>query len=143
MPRVLGIGGLFLKSGDQAVLREWYGRVLGLEFHDWGGALFTPEAAANHPGAGTVFSSFPMDTDYFAPSDKEFMFNFMVDDLDAILARCAEHGVIPVKLFPDEFNGRFAHIVDPEGRKIELWQPKPMPGALSTDSRCERFQRPR
>jgi predicted enzyme related to lactoylglutathione lyase len=127
--RVLGVGGVFFKSADQAALREWYGRVLGLEFYDWGGVVFTPDAAASHPGAGTVFSPFPMDTDYFDPSAKEFMFNFMVDDLDGMLARCAQHGVVPVKLFPDELNGRFAHIVDPEGRKIELWEPKPMPAA--------------
>ena len=84
------------------------------------------ETAAAQPGAGTVFSPFAADTDYFEPSDKEFMFNLMVDDLDGILARCAEHGVTPVKTFPDEGNGRFTHIMDPEGRKVELWEPKPM-----------------
>ena len=126
MPRVLGIGGLFFKSADTAAMRDWYGNVLGLEFEPWGGLVFLPETAAEHPGAGTVFSPFKADTDYFAPSDKEFMFNLMVDDLDGMLARCAEHGVKPVKIFPDEANGRFAHIMDPEGRKIELWQPKPM-----------------
>jgi predicted enzyme related to lactoylglutathione lyase len=126
MAKVLGIGGVFFKSSDQAALREWYGRVLGLTFTDWGGVLFTPDVALAQPGAGTVFSSFPADTDYFLPSTKEFMFNLMVDDLDAVLARCAEHGVAPVKRFPDEPNGRFAHIIDPEGRKIELWEPKPM-----------------
>jgi predicted enzyme related to lactoylglutathione lyase len=54
------------------------------------------------------------------------MFNLVVDELDGMLARCKEHGVEPVKLFPEEANGRFAHIIDPEGRKIELWEPKPM-----------------
>lgn len=126
MARILGLGGLFFKSADGAAMREWYGRVLGLSFEDWGGIVFLPEVAAAHPGAGTVFSSFGADTDYFAPSDKEFMFNLMVDDLDAMLASCAEHGVEPVKTFPPEANGRFAHIMDPEGRKIELWEPKPM-----------------
>jgi predicted enzyme related to lactoylglutathione lyase len=76
-----------------------------------------------------VFSPFAADTDYFAPSNQDFMFNLMVDDLDAMLARCKAEGVEPVKMFPDEFNGRFAHIMDPEGRKIELWQPRPMAGA--------------
>lgn len=125
-PKVLGLGGLFFKSADTAAMRDWYGNVLGLAFEPWGGLVFLPETAAEHPGAGTVFSPFKADTDYFAPSDKEFMFNLMVDDLDGMLARCAEHGVKPVKTFPDEANGRFAHIMDPEGRKIELWQPKPM-----------------
>jgi predicted enzyme related to lactoylglutathione lyase len=69
------------------------------------------------------------DTDYLAPSTKDFMLNLVVDDLDGVLARCAEHGVEPVKLFPDEFNGRFAHIIDPDGRKVELWEPRPVTGA--------------
>ena len=128
MPKVLGVGGLFFKSADPAATNEWYGRVLGIKAEPWG-IVFTPDAAAAHPGAATIFSPFKSDTDYFAPSDKEFMFNLMVDHLDAMLARCAEHWVTPVKTFPDEANGRFAHIMDPEGRKIELWEPKPMPGA--------------
>jgi len=126
MAKVLGLGGLFFKSTDTAAMREWYGRVLGLEFNDWGGLVFLPKAAADQPGAGTVFSPFAADTDYFEPSDKEFMFNLMVDDLDGMLARCAEHGVTPVKTFPAEANGRFVHIMDPEGGKVELWEPKPM-----------------
>ncbi len=125
MSKVLGLGGLFFKSADPAAMREWYGRVLGLKFDDWGGLVFLPETAAAHPGAGTVFSPFAADTGYFAPSDKEFMFNLMVDDLDGILAGCAEHGVMPLASVLDEANGRFAHITDLEGRKIELWEPKP------------------
>lgn len=125
MPKVLGIGGLFFKSTDPAATRDWYARVLGVTMEKWG-AFFTPDAAAAHPGAGTVFAPFGADTDYFAPSDKEFMFNLMVDDLGGILARCAEHEVLPVGPILDEANGRFAHIMDPEGRKIELWEPKPM-----------------
>ena len=125
MPKVIGIGGLFFKSKNPDATNAWYASVLGIPVEPWG-IIFTPEAAAAHPGSATVFSAFKADTDYFAPSDKEFMFNLMVDDLDGILARCAENGVKPVKTFPDEANGRFAHIMDPEGRKIELWEPKPM-----------------
>jgi predicted enzyme related to lactoylglutathione lyase len=125
MARVLGLGGLFFKSANPEACKQWYGRVLGIAIDEWG-AFFSPDAAAAHPGAGTAFSPFKADTDYFAPSDKEFMFNLMVDDLDAILARCAAHGVLPVKNLPDEGMGRFAHIMDPEGRKIELWEPRPM-----------------
>ena len=69
----------------------------------------------------TAHTSTPKD--HFDPSSKDYMINFMVDDLDAMIARCREHGVKPAKIFPDEFNGSFAHIIDPEGRKIELWQP--------------------
>jgi len=94
--------------------------------HDWGGVFIAPEAMAAHPGAGTVFAPFKQDTDYFSPSTKEFMINLAVDDLDGILANCAKHGVLPVKTFPEEANGKFAHIMDPEGNKIELWEPKPM-----------------
>ena len=126
MAKVLGVGGVFFKSPDGDAMRAWYSRVFGMEFQDWGGALFRPQAAAAHPGAATVFSSFAQDTDYFAPSEKEFMINLMVDDLDAILARAKAEGVEPVKLMMNEANGHFAHIIDLDGRKIELWQPKPM-----------------
>ena len=126
MAKVLGLGGLFFKSADPAATCEWYARVLGIDFAEWGGTFFSPDAAAAHPGAGTVFSPFKADTDYFAPSDEPFMFNLMVDDLEGMLARCAEHGVEPILLMPGEANGDFAHIMDPDGRKIELWQPKPM-----------------
>ncbi len=125
MAKVLGLGGLFFKSADPAAMREWYGRVLGIPMEAWG-AVLTPDAAAAHPGAATVFAPFDGNTTYFAPSDKEFMFNLMVDDLDGMLARCAEHGVEQVGEVLIEANGRFAHIIDPEGRKIELWEPKPM-----------------
>ena len=125
MAKVLGVGGIFFKTSDPAALRHWYARVLGLDMHDWG-AVFTPNMAADHPGAATVFGPFNADTDYFAPSTNEFMFNLMVDDLAGVLARCKREGVEPVKVFDDEPNGRFAHIMDPEGHKIELWEPKPM-----------------
>jgi predicted enzyme related to lactoylglutathione lyase len=128
MAKVLGIGGLFFKSVDKNALNEWYQRVLGLEFMSWGGVWLPAEAFAAKAGAGTVLNVMALDSDYTAPSEKEFMFNLVVDDLDGMLARCREHGVEPVKLFQDEPNGRFAHIMDPDGRKIELWEPKPMEG---------------
>ncbi len=125
MPSVLGLGGLFFKSADPTAMNEWYGRVLGVAMEEWG-AVFTPDAAAAHPGAATIFAPFKASTEYFAPSEKEFMFNLMVDDLDGILARCSEHSVDALAPIIDEANGRFAHIMDPEGRKIELWEPRPM-----------------
>jgi predicted enzyme related to lactoylglutathione lyase len=129
MAKVLGIGGLFFRANDTQAIMQWYARVLGLELTDWGGVVFQPAALAAQPGAGTVFSAIAGDTDYFEPSTKEFMFNLVVDDLDAMLARCKQHGVEPVKLMPEEAMGRFAHIMDPDGRKIELWEPKPMEAA--------------
>jgi predicted enzyme related to lactoylglutathione lyase len=89
---------------------------------------FPAAAFAAQPGAGTVVSPMGPDSEHMAPSTNEFMVNLVVDDLDGMLARCREHGVEPMKLFPDEFNGRFAHILDLEGRKIELWEPKPIAG---------------
>jgi predicted enzyme related to lactoylglutathione lyase len=72
-----------------------------------------------------VFSPFKADTGYLLPSSKDFMINLAVDDLDGVLERCAKHGVRPVKRFEDDANGRFAHVLDPDGTKIELWQPRP------------------
>ena len=126
MAKILGIGGVFFKARDPDALRAWYRRVLDLAIDDWGGVFFTPDLAAAKPGAGTVWSAFKADTTYFAPSTKDFMINFMVDDLAAMLARLAAEGVKGVKALPDEGNGLFAHLLDPEGNKIELWEPKPM-----------------
>jgi predicted enzyme related to lactoylglutathione lyase len=126
MAAVIGVGGVFYKASDPDALRAWYERVLGIEMQDWGGTVFLPGPMAAQPGAGTVLSFFPADTDYFAPSEKPFMVNLAVDDLAGILARAGEQGVEPVRSFDDQPNGRFAHIVDPEGTTIELWEPAPM-----------------
>lgn len=123
MAKVLGIGGIFFKAQDKAALAAWYARVLGIQMEEWGGAMLSPDGMAAHKGACTVFSPFAADTKYFAPSTKDFMINFAVDDLEGMLARAAEHGVQPISR-NDDFNGRFAHVVDPEGNKIELWEPK-------------------
>lgn len=122
MAKVLGLGGLFLKAKDSGALLGWYRDVLGLELTEWGGVNFAPHPMAAQPGAQTVFAAFGEDSDYFAPSAKPFMVNFVVDDLDGMLARCQEHGVTVLKQL-DEPYGRFAHILDPEGNKLELWQP--------------------
>jgi len=127
MARVLGVGGVFFKSKDPAALVAWYHDVLGIEVEPWGGVVFRPDAMAGHPGAGTVFSPFEAETTYFEPSTREFMINLAVDDLEGILASCKAHGV-EATVLDDQPNGRFAHIVDPEGTKIELWQPQPMAG---------------
>lgn len=128
MAKVLGVGGLFFKARDPEALKEWYARVLGLEAAEWGGWWFPSGDFAAHAGSGTVVHAMKADSDYLDPSTNEFMFNLVVDDIDGVLARCKENGVEPIKLFPDDFNGRFAHIIDPEGRKIELWQPRPADG---------------
>ena len=126
MAKVIGVGGVFFKSRDPEGLIGWYRDVVGLPVEDWGGVILKPETMAAHPGAATIFAPFKADTDYFQPSTNAFMINLAVDDLEGVLTRCAEYGVTPVRTFPEEPNGKFAHIMDPEGNKIELWEPKPM-----------------
>jgi predicted enzyme related to lactoylglutathione lyase len=125
MGRVVGIGGVFFKSKDPKALAAWYRDVLGLEIADWGGAMLPLRAAGDAPkGAVQVWSPFKQDTDYFAPSTREFMIDFQVDDLDAMLTRLKAKGVTILKHVDDDPSGSFAWIMDPDGTKIELWQPK-------------------
>ncbi len=126
MGHVVGIGGVFFKSKDPKALAAWYRDVLGLEIADWGGAILPlRDRAAAPKGAVQVWSPFKQDTDYFAPSSREFMINFEVDNLDAILARAKEKGVAILKRDDDsDPSGSFAWLLDPDGTKIELWQPK-------------------
>lgn len=117
MAKVLGLGGVFFKAQDPAAVRAWYARVLGFEVSDWGGAVF------KHPKVGAAnWSPFGADTRYFEPSDAPFMVNFIVDDLDGVLAKAAAEGVEPTGR-QDEDMGRFAWLIDPAGVKIELWEP--------------------
>jgi catechol 2,3-dioxygenase-like lactoylglutathione lyase family enzyme len=120
---VTGVGGIFFKAKDPKALAAWYRDVLGLPLESWGGALLKYDAP-NHPPA-VVWSAFPDSTSYFAPSTGAFMINYAVDDMDAILARLTAKGVAILKREDGDENGRFAWILDPEGNKIELWQPKP------------------
>lgn len=127
MGKVLGVGGVFFKCRDLEATKAWYARVLGLQHEDFGAVLFSHAASAEAkgPGAMTVFSGFAEDSDYFDPSTHSIMFNLMVDDLDDVLAHAAAEGVPEVQ--PQntmEGIGRFAWIMDPDGRKIELWEPK-------------------
>ncbi len=117
MAKVLGLGGVFFKAADPAAVRDWYVRVLGFEVQDWGGVMFKSlkTGFAN-------WSPFDADTRYFEPSDAPFMINFIVDDLDGVLARAAAEGVEPTGR-QDEDMGRFAWLIDPAGVKIELWEP--------------------
>ncbi len=120
MAKVLGIGGVFFKAEDPAGLAAWYDRVLGFGGGDWPGAMWP------HGDLGyTIWSPFKADTTYFAPSTSPFMINFIVDDLDGVLARAAAEGVEPTGREDGDENGRFAWLVDPSGLKIELWEPKP------------------
>jgi catechol 2,3-dioxygenase-like lactoylglutathione lyase family enzyme len=119
---ITGVGGIFLKSKDPKALARWYRDVLGIPLEPWGGAILKYDAPG-HPPALT-WNAFPSTTDYMAPSTREFMIDFAVDDLDAFLARLKEKGVTVLKTEDGGPTGKFAWILDPDGTKIELWQPK-------------------
>ncbi|HXC55514.1 MAG TPA: VOC family protein [Rhizomicrobium sp.] len=119
--RITGIGGIFYKSKDPKALAAWYGDVLGIKIETWGGAML-PYDAPGHPPLA-VWAVFPQATEHFAPSTREFMINFAVDDLDAFVARLQAKGVtILSRDDTSDPHGKFAWIMDPDGTKIELWQ---------------------
>jgi catechol 2,3-dioxygenase-like lactoylglutathione lyase family enzyme len=118
---ITGLGGIFFKSKDPKKLAAWYRDVLGLPVEGWGGAALHTDAPGHPPVV--VWNAFPDSTDYMAPSTREFMVNFAVDDLDAFVAKLAAHGVTILKRDDSDANGKFAWILDPDGTKIELWQP--------------------
>ena len=125
MAKVLGLGGLFFLCEDVDATRAWYARVLGIEMNDYGGASFShADAAEIFPkSAMTIWSPFKGESDYFKPSTSPFMMNLLVDDLDGIIARIKSEGVALEGEMMEESYGRFAWVMDPDGRKVELWQP--------------------
>lgn len=124
MAKVLGIGGVFFKSRDPAALATWYKTHLGLNVEDWGGVAFRwAERQAEHLDAATIWSPFKADTTYFAPSTATFMINYVVDDVRALIAQLKAAGAqVDEKIEESEF-GIFGWVVDPDGNKLELWQP--------------------
>jgi predicted enzyme related to lactoylglutathione lyase len=118
MAKVLGLGGIFFKADDTQAVRDWYARVLGFEIHSWGGAVLN-----NPKGETTTWSPFAADTKYFEPGTAPFMINFIVDDIDGLLAKVAAAGVEPLGRQDEGGMGRFAWLLDPAGVKIELWEP--------------------
>ena len=123
MKRVTGIGGVFFKAKDPKALGEWYRTHLGMNVQEWGGAVFR-WADDNPGGAGTTaWNLFKDDTSYFAPSASSFMVNYRVEDLHALLAKLREEGCnVDEKVEESEY-GKFGWVIDPEGNKLELWQP--------------------
>ena len=119
---ITGVGGVFFKAKDPKALAAWYRDVLGLPLEAWGGAALRYDAP-DHPPA-LIWNAFPASTKYFSPSTGDFMINYAVDDMAAFLARLRAKGVEILKTVDDDENGRFAWILDPEGNKIELWQPQ-------------------
>ncbi|WP_313275461.1 VOC family protein [Stenotrophomonas sp.] len=122
MKRVTGIGGIFFKAADPKALSAWYRDHLGLDTNDWGGAIF-PWGGEGSAKGMTIWSPFAQDTDYMAPSTASFMINFRVDDLEALLTVLRTEGCNVLERTETSEQGKFGWVIDPEGNKVELWQP--------------------
>lgn len=124
MQRVTGIGGVFLRGRDAKALRDWYQKHLGIEVEAWGGTAFRWAGPHNPTGTGTtVWSIFEDGSKYFQPSNERFMINYRVADLHALLAALRAEGCqVDDKVEESEY-GKFGWVMDPEGNRLELWQP--------------------
>jgi catechol 2,3-dioxygenase-like lactoylglutathione lyase family enzyme len=124
MKRVTGIGGIFFKARDPKRLGEWYRTHLGMDVQEYGGVIFPWASPENPGGVGTtIWSPFPEDTTYFAPSQASFMINFRVADLHALLDALRSEGCQVDDRVEESEYGKFGWVMDPEGNRIELWQP--------------------
>ena len=126
MAKVTGIGGVFFKStGDRAALAEWYRKHLGMKLEDFGGVILRwPDDKAGDGGV-TVWHVAGKDSKWFSPSTSSFMINYRVDDLDGLLEQLRAGGVEIVQGPDADEHGKFAWVMDPDGNKVELWQPTP------------------
>jgi predicted enzyme related to lactoylglutathione lyase len=124
LKRVTGIGGIFFKCKEPKKVKEWYAAHLGLNMDKYGTIFEWYEGADSTKKATTQWSAFSEKTSFFAPSTKEFMINYRVQDLDKLLVELRKEGVTIVDTIERYDYGNFLHIMDIEGNKIELWQPK-------------------
>jgi catechol 2,3-dioxygenase-like lactoylglutathione lyase family enzyme len=121
--KVIGIGGVFFKSAEQGKLQSWYADNLGIKGDENGSQFMWRDQENPEIQRVTAWSVFAQASKYFDPSEARFMINYIVDDLDAILAKMAASGV---RIDPKRENasyGRFAWVFDPDGNKVELWEP--------------------
>ena len=125
MARVTGVGGIFFKSkGDNAALTAWYRKHLGMQTENWGGAILKwPDDKAEDQGL-TVWNVAERDSQWFSPSNASFMVNYRVDNLGEMLEQLRAGGVEVIGGPESHENGKFAWIMDPDGNKVELWEPK-------------------
>ncbi|MFO0865957.1 MAG: VOC family protein [Gemmataceae bacterium] len=125
MAKITGIGGVFFKSqGDPKELAAWYEKHLGLSLSEFGGAVLRwPDDHADDKGV-TVWHLAKPESRWFAPSEAPFMINYRVDDLDGLLANLRSAGIVILQGPESHENGKFAWILDPDGNKLELWEPK-------------------
>lgn len=123
MRRVTGFGGVFFKAKDPKALGEWYRVHLGMDVQDWGGVSFRWADDTKASTGTTIWSPFKEDTSYFAPSAAPFMVNFRVDNLHELLSALRAEGCsVDDKVEESEY-GKFGWVMDPEGNRVELWQP--------------------
>ncbi len=124
MKRVTGIGGIFFHAKDPVALRAWYKRHLGIDVQEWGGTAFTWTDEAGNPARGTtVWSIGAADSNDFAPSASSFMVNYRVEDVASLLQALRDEGCHVLEKTDDSEYGKFGWVIDPEGNKVELWQP--------------------
>ena len=124
MAKVTGIGGVFFKSaGKGPELAAWYEKNLGIKLESWGGAILNWTEDKVVDGGMTVWSTADSDSKWFSPSESSFMINYRVDNMAELLAQLKENDVEIVKGPDTDFNGIFAWIMDPDGNKVELWEP--------------------
>ena len=124
--RVTGIGGVFFSAKDPITLRAWYKQHLGIDVQPWGGAAFPWTDAAGIPVNGTTaWSIDPDNGKHFAPSTSRFMVNYRVENLSALLRALREEGCNVLEKTDDSEYGKFGWVMDPEGNKVELWEPPP------------------
>lgn len=122
-PKVTGIGGIFFFSDNPKETREWYAKNLGMEVSEWG-ASFESRNADKPDEINTLqWSPFKKGSEYFAPSKKEFMINYRVQNIEGLVEKLRENGVTIVDKIEGSEYGKFVHIMDAEGNKIELWEP--------------------
>lgn len=119
--RVTGLGGFFFKTQDPDATKKWYRDRLGLDTDQYGCTFWWKDKEGND--CSTQWSPFPADTKYFKPSEKEFMMNFRVADLEGLLETLKEEGVTVVGEIETYDYGKFGWIMDPDGNKLELWEP--------------------
>lgn len=122
--KVIGIGGIFFKCKDPKAMNEWYKTHLGFDTKPWGTNFEWRQDTDPTKKGSTAWSTFPETTKYFEPSEKEFMVNYRVDDIEALVEQLKNAGVRIVDAIEDSDFGKFVHILDAEGNKIQLWQPK-------------------
>jgi predicted enzyme related to lactoylglutathione lyase len=124
MKRVTGIGGIFFKAKDATALRAWYKTHLGIDVQSWGGAAFDWADSEGKPVAGTTaWSINSAESEHFAPSTAPFMVNYRVDDLLSLLKALRDEGCNVLEKVDDSEFGKFGWVIDPEGNKVELWEP--------------------